>query len=147
MQATASDLTTTDVTSEAATPDELLVVLEDAGFVGARERAYAGGRGAIARATVRGLTFQDDEGAATYLAWLSENLDDVLGSDATLVAAPLPGGAWLAVREPSGCCHGETPVYLGAWQRGPVVWTLRASGPRIRTGPVVQLVKKMEEGI
>jgi hypothetical protein len=51
------------------------------------------------------------------------------------------------VHEPSGCCHEETPVYLAAWQHGDVVWTVVASGPRIETPPVVQLVKKIEQEV
>jgi hypothetical protein len=48
------------------------------------------------------------------------------------------------VHEPSGCCHEETPIYLASWQRGPVVWTIRASGPRIHTPPVLSLISRVE---
>jgi len=51
------------------------------------------------------------------------------------------------VHEPSGCCHEETPVYLAAWQRGDIVWTVQASGPRIQAPPVVALVHRFEQEV
>jgi hypothetical protein len=59
----------------------------------------------------------------------------------------MPGAIAMAMHQPSGCCHEETPIYLASWQRGPVVWTVRASGPRIRTSPVVSLVRQVEREV
>ena len=55
------------------------------------------------------------------------------------------GAIALAMHQPSGCCHEETPIYLASWARGPVVWTIRASGARIHTAPVVALVRSVEK--
>ena len=47
----------------------------------------------------------------------------------------------------SGCCHEETPIYLAVWQRGRIVWTVRASGPRISTAPTLSLVRSIEREV
>jgi len=70
---------------------------------------------------------------------------ELIGEAAPIVEAP--GGASVWRHDVTGCCHGETPIYLAAWQRGPIVWTIRASGPRIRTAPVLALVRSIEQEV
>ena len=41
----------------------------------------------------------------------------------------------------------ETPIYLAAWQASDVVWTVVASGPRIQTPPVLQLVQRIRQEV
>jgi hypothetical protein len=38
-------------------------------------------------------------------------------------------------------------VYLASWQTGSVVWTVVASGPRIQTNPVVELVTQIKREV
>ena len=117
-------------------------ILNDAGLVGVRERVYTGGRGSYSRVVVRAWEFTSADGAGTFHDWLVTNAThSVIGE-----ARPV-GGTGLFVHEPSGCCHEETPVYLSAWQKGDVVWTVVASGPRIQTPPVMQLVKQIEQEV
>jgi len=66
-------------------------------------------------------------------------------------ARPLQADALAGVQmwrhDVTGCCHEETPIYLAVWQRGHVVWTVRASGPRIRTAPTLSLVRSIEREV
>jgi hypothetical protein len=127
---------------DATDPQAMQTVLDDAGLVGVRERVYTGGRGSYSRVVVRAWEFTDAQGAGVFLDWLRTNAtSSVIGE-----AKPVPGTE-LFVHEPSGCCHEETPVYLDAWQNGDVVWTVVASGPRIRTPPIVALVKQIEREV
>ncbi len=127
---------------DATDPQAMQTVLGDAGLVGVRERVYTGGRSSYSRVVVRAWEFDDAHGAETFLGWLRANATHSVIGEAKAVP-----GTDLFVHEPSGCCHEETPVYLGAWQTGAVVWTLVASGPRIQTPPVVTLVKNIEQEV
>ena len=75
---------------------------------------------------VRAWEFPSAEGAGTFLDWLVTNATHSVIGEARPVEEPA-----MFVHEPSGCCHEETPVYLSAWQKGDVVWTVgeRASDP------------------
>ena len=142
MHVTDTTKTGEEASIDATDPQAMQSVLGDAGLVGVRERVYTGGRGSYSRVVVRAWEFADADGAATYLDWLRANAtQSVIGK-----AKPV-SGTQLFVHEPSGCCHEETPVYLGAWQNGAVVWTVVASGPRIQTPPVVTLVKSIEQEV
>jgi len=127
---------------DATDPQAMKTVLDGAGLTGVQERVYTGGRGSYSRVVVRAWAFTDAQGAGAFVDWLRTNAThSVIGE-----AKPVPGTE-LFVHEPSGCCHEETPVYLGAWQKGDVVWTVVASGPRIQTPPVVALVRQIEREV
>ena len=135
MHTTGSTDTGEQASLDATDPQAMQAILNDAGLVGVRERVYTGGRGPYSRVVDRAWEFTSADGAGTFHDWL------VIGE-----AKPV-GGTGVFVHEPSGCCHEETPVYLSAWQKGDVVWTVVASGPRIQTPPVVRLVKQIEQEV
>jgi hypothetical protein len=137
-------LTGEDATLDATDPQAMQTLLDGAGFVGARERIYTGGRGAVSRLVLRAWQFSSAQGAGSFLDWLGANAThDVIG-EAKAVDGPTQV---FFVHEPSGCCHEETPVYLAAWPHGDVVWTVQASGPRIQTPPVAALVHRFEQEV
>ncbi|MGE5226442.1 MAG: hypothetical protein ACM3OO_06155 [Planctomycetaceae bacterium] len=148
MHRTDDTLDATGAAADAVQPQDLRSLLEGAGFVGARERTWAGMQGPFARVVVRAWVFGSAGGAATFLTWVRDQPAQLIG-----IAQPVDGGAGLpdsvalALHRPSGCCHEETPIYLASWRRGPVVWTIRASGPRIRTTPVLSLVAQIEQEV
>ena len=127
---------------DATEPEAMQTVLDDAGLLGVRERVYTGGRGSYSRVVVRAWAFTDAGGADQFHDWLVKNASQSVIGDAKPVA-----GTDLYVHEPSGCCHEETPVYLASWQTGSVVWTVVASGPRIQTNPVVELVTQIKREV
>jgi hypothetical protein len=147
LHATATDLDLEAASGDAIDPGAFADLLTQLGFRGARERVYAGRAGVFARVVVRGWVFEDREGASSFLARLRERPRDLIGDAAPVRSPSLAPSVSLAVHEPSGCCHEETPIYLASWQRGPIVWTIRASGPRIHTPPVLSLISKVEQEV
>jgi hypothetical protein len=129
---------------EATHPDDVRDILMSDGFLGATERVYAGRVGAFARVVLRAWEFQDGTGASAYLAWLEQDPREWIGEARTIDPPTLPASVNLSLHDVSGCCHEETPIYLASWRRGPVVWTIRASGPRIQTEPVLELIADVE---
>ncbi len=129
---------------EATHPGEVRDILTSDGFVGAWERIYSGRAGAFARVVLRAWEFRDTQGASAYLRWFEQDSREWIGEAHPIDASTLPSSVGLVLHDVSGCCHEETPIYLASWQRGSIVWTIRASGPRIRTPPVLDLVTAIE---
>jgi hypothetical protein len=142
MHVTETTKTGEQASIDATEPEAMQTVLDDAGLLGVRERVYTGGRGSYSRVVVRAWAFSDAQGAAAFDDWLMKNATHSVIGDAKPVA-----GTDLFVHEPSGCCHEETPVYLASWQTSNVVWTVVASGPRIQTNPVVELVTQIKREV
>ena len=129
---------------DATDPQGMQTVLADAGLIGVHERVYTGGRGSYSRVVVRAWQFASPDGATQFVSWLHANGTSGVIGDAKAADGPT---SVFFIHEPSGCCHEETPIYLAAWQKGDVVWTVVASGPRIQTPPVVELVRKIEQEV
>jgi hypothetical protein len=129
---------------EATHPDDVRDLLASDGFVGAWERVYSGRVGAFARVVVRAWAFHDAGGAEAYATWLDHNPAEWIGDAHAIDVGSLPSSVHVVMHDVTGCCHEETPIYLASWRNDVVVWTVRASGPRIRTGPVLQLVSDIE---
>jgi hypothetical protein len=129
---------------EATHPDEVRDVLTSDGFVGAWERIYSGSVDVFARVVLRAWEFRDTQGASAYLTWLEQNPREWIGQAHPVDPGSLLPSVNLALHDVSGCCHEETPIYLASWQKAAIVWTIRASGPRIRTPPVLELVTAVE---
>jgi hypothetical protein len=132
---------------DATHPDEVRDILTGDGFVGAWERVYAGRVGAFARVVLRGWEFHDPAGASAYLTWLERNPDEWIGESHPIDGRSLPPDVHVVMHDVTGCCHEETPIYLATWGRGSIVWTVRASGPRIQTEPVLKLVASVERKV
>jgi hypothetical protein len=129
---------------DAVHPDEVRAVLTSAGFVGAWERIYAGRVGVFSRVALRAWQFRDALGATAYATWLDDNGREWIGAAHPIGTGSLPGSVHVVMHDVTGCCHEETPIYLASWRRGAVVWTVRASGARIRTAPLLDLVSDIE---
>ena len=129
---------------DATHPDQVQGLLTSDGFVGAWERVYAGRVGVFSRVVLRAWEFGDDSGATAYLSWFDADPQEWIGDAHPIDGGSLPSSVHVVKHEVTGCCHEETPIYLASWRRGEVVWTIRASGPRIRTTPVLKLVADIE---
>jgi hypothetical protein len=129
---------------DATHPDEVRDVLTSSGFVGAWERIYAGRVGVFSRVVLRAWEFADETGAAAYATWFDRDPREWIGKAHPIDPGPLPPSVHVVKHDVTGCCHEETPIYLASWRDGSVVWTIRASGPRIRTEPVLELVADIE---
>jgi hypothetical protein len=125
--------------ADALAPEDLLHLIEDAGFADGVERSFGGARGPLDLVVARSLAFADDAGADAYLSWLHDHVSDILGSSEPLRAPGLPSGALFVRHLPDGCCPKEVPVFLTAWRRGNVVLFLKASGRAARPEPVTRL--------
>jgi hypothetical protein len=147
MHRTDDTLDAAGAAADAVQPQALQTLLGEEGFLGAHERTWAGMRGPFARVVVRAWAFRSPGDAASFLTWVRDQPAQLIGTAEPVAGATLPGPVALVMHQPSGCCHEETPIYLASWQRGPVVWTIRASGPKIRTTPVVSLVTRIEQEV
>jgi hypothetical protein len=144
LHGTTTSLVFDDVVKEAQHPDLFSQALTAAGFIGGQDRTLTGGRGEFSRVVIRSWSFGSEAGAASFLGWLQANVSELI-PDASALSVDLPAGVVLLRHAVSGCCHEEVPIYLAAWQRGATVWTIRASGARIHTAPVVALVRSVEK--
>jgi len=135
----------TAVAAEASHPDALSGVLATSGFEGVRDRTLTGRPGVFSRVVLRAWEFSSAQGATAFLEWLRSNASELIGSTEP-VKATVPDGVALQLHGPTGCCHEEVPIYLASWQRDAVVWTIRASGARIHTAPVLALVRSIAQG-
>jgi len=140
---TVLDITT--VAGEASHPDEFSGVLASSGFEGVRDRTLTGRLGVFSRVVLRAWEFSSEQGATTFMDWLRSNASELIGVTESLEVS-VPDGVAIQLHSPTGCCHEEVPIYLASWQRGAVVWTIRASGARIHTAPVQALVRSIAQG-
>jgi hypothetical protein len=129
---------------DALDPEELTHLLDDAGFLAGRERTFSGPGERFSLAVTRVLMFSSIDGAASYLGWLRDHPEDLLGSAEALDPLDLPGDPFLMIHTPGGCCPKEVPIYLSAWQRGSTVVFLRASGRQADPGAVQELAAELD---
>ena len=135
-------VTAEDVAAEAADSDALSGILDVAGFQAGVRRAYAGDGRAIRRVDVGVFSFESNEGASTYLAWLRANVADLIGE----VRSPdktLFGDVPLVVHLPNGCCPREPAVALAAWSRGPQVVRVLVAGAAADGRKAVRLIREV----
>ena len=135
-------LTAEDVAEEAVDAEALSGILDLAGFQGGVRRAYAGDGRAIRRVEVGVLSFESNDGASAYLAWLRANVADLIGA----VRTPdkiLFGDVPLVVHRPDGCCPREPAVALAAWSRGPQVVRVLVAGAAADGRKAVRLVREV----
>lgn len=145
MDTIVSEVDAEGIAQEVVHPDELLTVLDEAGFARSRERSFTTGTGAFSRVIARGLTFGTDAGAAKYLAWFGERAGEEIIRAERIRPAGLPTGLVVFRHLPDGCCHNDVPVFLAAWQRGPTVLTLHAGGRKANAGAFADLISAYDE--
>lgn len=139
---TTTVVTAEDVASEAVDAEALSGILDVAGFQAGVRRAYAGNGRAIRRVEVGVFSFESNDGASTYLAWLRANVADLIGE----VRSPdktLFGDVPLFVHLPDGCCPREPAVALAAWSRGPQVVRVLVAGAAADGRKAVRLVREV----
>ena len=146
MDSVASEADAEAIAGEVAHPDELIAVLDGAGFARSRERSFTTGTGAFSRVVARGLAFETDAGAGDYLAWFSERAGEEIVTAERIELAPLPAGLVVFRHLPDGCCHNDVPVFLAAWQRGSTVLTLHAGGRKANASAFAELVVRLRRG-
>jgi hypothetical protein len=141
-RATTTLVTAEDVAMEAVDAEALSGILDVAGFQGGVRRSYAGNGRAIRRVEVGVLTFESNDGASAYLAWLRANVADLIGevqsADRTLF-----GDVPLFVHLPDGCCPREPAVALAAWSQGPQVVRVLVAGAAADGPKAVRLVREV----
>jgi hypothetical protein len=139
---TTTVITAEDVAAEAVDSEALSGILDVAGFQAGVRRAYAGNGRAIRRVEVGILSFESNDGASTYLAWLRANVADLIGE----VRSPdktFFGDVPLFVHVPDGCCPREPAVALAAWSRGPQVVRVLVAGAAADGRKAVRLVREV----
>lgn len=129
---------------DALRPEQLDRLLNDAGFLSGRERTFSGPGERFSLAVTRVLVFSSPDGAATYVAWLRDHTDELIGVARTLPPLDLPGDPFLVVHTPGGCCPKDVPIYVSSWRRGSSVVFLRASGRRADPGSVQELAAELD---
>jgi hypothetical protein len=135
------------LTNEVAHPDELRAVLEEAGFSNAEQRSFGGGTGAFSRVLARGIAFDDDDGAASYLEWFADNAGEEIITSERISPAGVPVEVIVFRHRPDGCCHNDVPVYLAAWQRGSSVLYLHVGGRRANTRAFAELIESYDRQV
>jgi hypothetical protein len=140
-------LSAEDLAADAVDRAELLRVLDDAGFGAARELAGADRAAGIHRAAARAIAFADADGAGTYLAWLGDHADEILGT-AEVVGTVEPAAADDRIEvfrhEPGDCCPKATVTYFTAWRDDDVVITLELAGPGVEVADVAAAAERVE---
>ena len=136
-----------DAAADAIHPDSMTAILSGAGLLGVRDRTYTGAFGTFARVVIRAWVFSSVGGAGSFHDWIRVNATHELIGEAKPLSTDAVGNTSVWMHAISGCCHEETPIYLAVWQRGHIVWTVRASGPRIHTAPTLSLVRSIEREV
>jgi hypothetical protein len=144
MESEVASVDTTVLARDALHPTALDRLLHDAGFLSGRERTFSGPGERFSLAVTRVLVFESSDGAASYVGWLRDHPEDLLGTAQTLEPLELPGDPFLLVHTPGGCCPKAVPIYVSAWQRGSTVLFLRASGRRADPGSVQELAAELD---
>jgi hypothetical protein len=136
-----------DIANEVAHPDEMRALLADAGFMWAAQRSFGGGTGAFSRVLARGLTFDDEAGAAAFVAWFAEHASAEIITAERVDPAGAPDGIVVFRHLPDGCCHNDVPVFLAAWQRGSSVLFLHVGGRRANARAFVELISTYDQEV
>jgi hypothetical protein len=144
MRSTEDVVDTQTLASDALHPPELATLLQAAGFDAGAERVFTARRGPFQRVVARSLAFGTPEGAESYLAWLRSHASELIGATEIVTARGLPAGVVFVRHLAGGCCHEEVPVYLAAWQRGPLVLSVKASGRAADVSPVAAIVRTVD---
>jgi hypothetical protein len=93
------------------------------------------------------LAFGSPEGADSYLGWLRDHVDEVIGTAELLDPPALPGGSLLALSEPGDCCPKATDVYLIAWRKGSSVLSLEVGGEAVDEALVTDLAMTLDRAV
>lgn len=129
---------------DALDPSGLEELLGEMGYVSGRQRTFSGPGERFSLAITRVLSFESALGAGRYVSWLRAHPEDLLGGARTLDPLDLPGSPFLMTHLPGGCCPKAVPIYLSAWQRGPTVLFLKASGRQADIAAFEDLAEELD---
>jgi len=132
---------------DATDPPAMTAALDDAGFASATERTYAGPGDRFSLAITRVLSFEDADGAQTYLSWLEDHASTLVGAVEVRPPLDLPGSPFVVVHLPGGCCPKAVPIYASAWRRGVHVLYLQASGRRADPSAFEALARDFDHAV
>ncbi len=132
---------------EVVHPDDLRVLLEDAGFAAGAERSFGGGTGAFSRVLARALAFDTEAGAAAFVRWFGDHAHEEIITAERISPVGVPQGVVVFSHEPDGCCHNDVPVFLAAWQQGSSVLYLHVGGRRANTRAFVDLISSYDREV
>jgi hypothetical protein len=141
------DLDARGVSADAIDVDALETLLKEAGFVAATQRQFSRTAGGRRLTLARVVVFETQEGAETYLRWLEDHVDEVIGMAESVPGLSVPDGTLVYVHEPNPCCHNETRLVLAAWKDGATVMTLEVGGQVVKTSIVPGLVSRLDAAI
>jgi hypothetical protein len=147
MSSAVSSIDADGLTNEVAHPDQLRATLDEAGFDSAAQRSFGGGTGAFSRVLARGMTFESEAGAASYVAWFADNAHEEIISSRRISPPGLADDVVVYRHQPDGCCHNDVPAYVAAWQRGSSVLYLHAGGRRANTHAFVELIESYDQEV
>jgi hypothetical protein len=147
MSSSASSIDVEGLANEVAHPDQLRATLDEAGFDSAAQRSFGGGTGAFSRVLARGMTFESEAGAASYVAWFADNAHEEITSSRRILPPGLADDVVVYRHQPDGCCHNDVPAYVAAWQRGSSVLYLHAGGRRANTHAFVELIESYDQEV
>lgn len=125
----------------------LEALLEDAGFIAGTQRLFSRTQPGRRRTLARVLAFETPEGAARYLTWLKDHVDEVIGDAESSSDLAAPAGGSVYVHEPDPCCHSETRVFLAMWKDGSRVITLEVGGQAARSADVPELISTLDAAV
>jgi hypothetical protein len=142
-----TDLDASSIASDAVDVAALETLLDQAGFVGGTQRQFSRVHGGRRRILARVLAFETPEGASTYVAWLRDHGDEVIGKAAPSADLSVPRHGVVLVHEPNPCCHNETRMFLAMWHEGSTVVTIQIAGEGARETDVPELLSQLEAAV
>lgn len=142
-----TDLDASSIASDAVDVAALEALLDQAGFVGGTQRQFSRVHGGRRRILARVLTFETPLGASTYVAWLRDHGDEVIGKAAPSDDLRVPRHGVVLVHEPNPCCHNETRMFLAMWHDGSTVVTIQIAGEGARETDVPELLSQLDAAV
>lgn len=141
------DLPPDVLSADAFEQQELAAILDDAGYVGGRERELTGHTDTFDHVIARTLRFGEAEGARTYLDWIAGHAIDLVGRVRPLEPLPIGEDALLLELEPCATCKKQLPTLVVGWRRGGSVGYLLASGRDVDRESVRRLVAAVDASL
>ena len=130
--------------ADALAPESLAKLLDEAGYVGGREREFFGHGKIFDHVVARGLRFETAEGGDRYIGWIRSHAADLIGDAEERRRLGLGSAGVILTLVPCGTCKKELPTHLAAWRRGDVVLSLLASGRGANPERFAALARKLD---
>jgi hypothetical protein len=142
-----TDLDATSIATDAVDVAALEALLDQAGFIGGTQRQFSRVHGGRRRILARVIAFETPDGASTYVAWLRDHGDEVIGKAIPSTDLRVPRHGVVLVHEPNPCCHNETRMFLAMWHEGSTVVTIQIAGEGARETDVPELLSQLDAAV